>query len=206
MPTTDVVKSDNSKDQDSSNKTKWNDYEEEEKQQHQHAKSDIFHIDFESEPIRQYNNPNDEMSVAISRFNLLSVSHNKDIINLDILYKMKICGDILIRVHHKGSLNSALIWRLSINTAFLTENETVFSLTDVDPPSIYTDEKYSEEFSLKLITTPVWKEWTAQTLPDDMCRSWKMAMKKEWGFWNRIRTLVEFRNENIHLLYKLPDL
>lgn len=63
----------------------------------------------------------------------LSDVHLSDIAKLDIFENMKICGDILFRIYHKGSINCHFICRFGVNTSFLNTGDNILPITELDP-------------------------------------------------------------------------
>lgn len=57
----------------------------------------------------------------------------EELIRLNTPENYHIAGDILIRINHKGSINSQLIWRLGFNSSFLHIGDNLFGLNDLDP-------------------------------------------------------------------------
>ena len=151
MPTTDMVKSDGSKEQENAKKFKTTLHQEEEKQKSDIKvnPNEIFHVDSERSD-HQYpeyrDDDQDEKSVAISKFSSMLVPYHVDKVSLDLLPKLKLCGDILVRIWHKGTINSHLICRFSLNTSFITDNEIVLPLNQLDPPQLHDSDKFMDDF------------------------------------------------------------
>ena len=94
MPTTDMVKSDGSKDRELAQKQKSSDLEEENKQKFDIKvnPNEIFNVDSDSSDHQypEYNNDQEEMSVAISKFSSMLVPYQVEKVSLDLLPKIKL--------------------------------------------------------------------------------------------------------------------
>lgn len=60
-----------------------------------------------------------------------------------------VCGDIYVRLMHKGSMKNKLICRFALNTSFIQENVYTFYKDTVDPDSIVKDERISKDFKIE---------------------------------------------------------
>ena len=140
----------------------------------------------------------EESSGTISKISSSSGPLNScEKVSLDLLYKIKLWGDLLIRIQHKGSIQTHLICRISLNTSFITEEEYYLPLSELDPTSIQKNSHFSDDFGIKIISEPTWKTWDSKTKSSDLWRPWKLMMQREVKIWDAIKTILEFRNNNI---------
>ena len=123
--------------------------------------------------------------------------NSDDIIELRSPENFHIAGDICIRVNHKASMSSSLIWRVNFNTSFLNIGDNFFELWELDPWSLHSQKKYPDEFGINLNIEPACIDCDYQTPLEELCKVWSKEMETEIRLWKKIHLIVQYRDENI---------
>lgn len=120
-----------------------------------------------------------------------------DIVKLDIFEDMKVWGDLLFRLFHKGSLKNTFIWRLGVNTSYMEEGDNVFRIKDLDPFNFDKTEKIPSDFALNIVLEEGCKQCDEKFELDEFCRHWKFFMNREIEHWRIIKKILAYRESEI---------
>ena len=105
-------------------------------------------------------------------------------------------GDILLRVKHRGAFSNSLVCRIWFNTSFTYDKWMKYTIKDVDPVSIRKNDKYSNDFSITLVTEPSWKICSSQTPLDNLCSNCRVNLETEIKRWKTIHKILNFHNSH----------
>lgn len=102
-----------------------------------------------------------------------------------------LCGDIYIRLMHKGSLKSKLICRFALNTSFIIDNKYEFNKKTVDPDSTCKNPKIDKGFKIDCYFKNYCFKCDSRMALEDLCSNCTTTMEGEIQQWKVIRNILD---------------
>lgn len=137
--------------------------------------------------IEVYKNNLDKISFTSSKSINIQYDEDSEIVLTEKEMNYKIIGDVTIKAFSRLFLKNKKLGAVSINTAFLNnENEIKFNITDVDPDSMKKKSYINKEYFLKLTFDSLCKCDNTE-FPINLCNECLIELKDQLASWQTIQ-------------------
>lgn len=146
--------------------------------------------------IEVYKNNLDKVNFT-SKSITVSYEENSEVVLTEKDMSYKIIGDVTIKAFSKLFLKNKKLGAVSINTAFLNNNECSFNLSEVDPDSMKKKTYINKDYNLKLTFESLCKCDNTE-FPLNLCNECSIELKDQLTIWQTIQHIKSVS----HILFK----